>query len=230
MQPETEINGRLSMLVKHLCKGNAAAFARSIRVTQQRFDRLLKSDKKSGKYPMVKPEMIETILAKYPTVNKVWLHTGLGPTFNALTDPHPDFLAVKQSGVPYFAVDFVHECALIQSGHTPSIHCHIDIKMFNHADFWCNVSGQAMNPHITPGDIVAMKEVSERETGIVYGEIYGIVTNHFCIVRRVAKGSSSRCLKLIPSNKSAEYAEQEQEMPWSAIERIYQVLCVVKKL
>ena len=225
----SDTNKRLVTLVKHFAKGNAAAFARSIGVAQQRFDRLLKPNKNSGKYPLVKPEMTDAILAKYSSVQKIWLLSGSGSMLNTLEDPSSDFLAIR-SGIPYFALDFIREYDLIQKMHPESIQFLIDFKMFNHADFWCNLSGRAMEPDIVQGDIVAMKEVVGKEEGFLYGEIYGIVTNNYLIVRRVAKGSSRQHLKLIPSNKSAEYAEQEQEMPWSAVERIYQVLCVVKKL
>jgi len=228
MNSSSDINLRLVTLVQHFSKGNAAAFARSIHVAQQRFDRLLKPDKKNGNYPMVKYEMTDAILDKYPSVQSDWLFSGKGTMINTVDDPPSAY--VHQLGVPYYALDFIHEYDLIQSRVAESIHSYFDIKIFNQADFWCHVSGRSMEPDLAPGDIVAMKEVSGKEAGIVYGEIYGIVTNNFCIVRRAAKGTNRRYLKLIPSNKSTEYAEQEQEIPFTCIERIYKVMCCIKKM
>lgn len=228
MYLSSEINERLNALVKHFTKGNVAAFARSINVSQQRFDRLLKPDKKKGKFPDLNSNMIETILTNYPSINKVWFLSGHGDMLKSTLNDSPRPFVSASQGVPYFAVDFVHEYELINNKHADSILCYFDVKMFNQADFWCNVSGHAMEPYIAPDDIVAMKEVIGKVEGVVYGDIYGIVTNNFCIVRRVAKGNRPNHLKLIPSNKSVEYAEQE--ISYASIERIYQIISVIKKL
>ena len=228
MNTSSEINERLVTLVKHFTGGNAAAFARSIQVAQQRFDRLLKPASKSGKYPMIKPEMAKVILAKYPTIQEVWFLSGFGPMLCTLEEPPLSFSTSSKAGVPYYPIDFVHEFDLIQSKNPKALSYHINFQIFNHADFWCHVNGRSMEPEISSGDIVAMKELSGKEAGIVYGEVYGIITKNFCTIRRVAKGDGDRFLKLIPSNKSSEYAEQE--IPRTAIEHIFQVLCCVKKL
>jgi len=228
MRSSIETNERLKELVKHYTQGNAAAFAKSIEVTQQRFDRLLKIDKKSGKYPAVKGEMINAILDKYPNVQDVWLLAGRGEMLNTLNETPESFIPTPPSGIPYYSADFAHEFDLIKNRHAQSIHYQIDYKIFNHADFWCNFSGHSMEPEITSGDAVAMKEISCNETEVLFGEIYGIVTNNFCTIRRIAKGSKPGYLKLIPSNKSVEYTEQEIKR--SSIEHMFHVLCSVKKL
>jgi len=222
----SELNERLSVLVRYFTKGNVAAFARSIDMKQQSFDRLLKPHKENGKYPMVKPELVGTILTKYPSVHKVWLSTGIGPMLS-LEDPQPPFLSYP-SGVPYYTVDFAREFELIRSKKSEHIGYHIDFKAFNHADFWCNIFGRSMEPEIGSGDMVAMKEIFDKKEGILYGEMYGIVTKKFCVIRRVAKGSRDHQIKLIPSNKNPEYAEQE--IARSAIENLFLVICCAKNL
>ena len=223
----TEINLRLVTLVKHFTHGNAAAFARNIQVMQQRFDRLLKPNRKTGKFPMVKPEIIRDILKQYPSVHDVWLLSGAGPMLHTLEDAPASFQISPPSGVPYYHTDFIHEFELIRNKHAESIGYYIDFKIYNHADFWCYVTGRSMEPEIVSGNVIAMKEVSNKEDGILYGEIYGIVTKNFCTIRCVAKGSNDQSITLIPANKGAEYAEQE--IPRSDIEHIFQVLCCVKK-
>ena len=228
MHTPTETNLRLVELVKHFTDGNAAAFARSINVSQQSFDRLLKVDRKSGKFPMVKPELIRAILTQYPEVHKVWLYTGVGSMLNTIEDPKSSFHVSPPSGVPYFPIDFIHEFELIRNKKAERIGYFIDFKAYNHADFWCHVTGRSMEPEIVAGDFVAMKEIYDKKEGILYGEMYGIVTKSFCTVRRVAKGSNENHLKLIPSNKSAEYAEQEIHR--STIQNLFMILGYVRNL
>jgi hypothetical protein len=228
MRISPEINIRINELVNHFTKGNVAAFARSIHVTQQRFDRLLKPVKKSGKFPMVKLDIVRAILFQYPNVHEVWLLSGAGPMLNTLEEPYSYFHAPHQQSVPYYLLDFIHEFELIKNKHADSIGCYIDFKIFNHADFWCHITGRTMEPEISSGDIVAMKEVVDIEDGILYGETYGIVTKNFCTIRRVVKGSTDAFLTLVPAEKNAEYAEQEIQR--STIKHLFQVLCCVKKL
>jgi len=224
----SEINLRLAALVKHFTDGNAAAFARSIKVAQQRFDRLLKPDKESGKYPIIKPEIVEKILTRYPNVRDIWLLSGSGPMLDTMEDLKPSFHISLPSGVPYFPLDFIHEFELIRSKKAEYIGYPVDFKAFNHADFWCNVTGRSMEPEIVAGDFVAMKEVYDKNEGVLYGEMYGIVTKKFCIIRRVAKGSTDLHIKLIPSNKSAEYAEQE--ILRSSIDNLFLILGYTRNL
>ena len=228
MRTSSEINLRLLKLVEHFTGGNAAAFARSIHIAQQRFDRLLKPVKESGKYPMVKPEIVDMILAQYKMVNDIWLLSGSGSMIKTLIDSPESFVAPPPTEAPFYRVDFIHEYELILNKHAQSIAHQIDLKIFPQVDFWCHVSGHSMEPEIASGDLVAMKEISEVNKGIIYGNVYGIVTKDFCTVRRITAGSNARSITLIPSNKSAEYAQQE--IPRSSIEHLFHVLCCVKKL
>jgi len=224
----SEINIRLKMLVERFTKGSASAFAHSIHLKQQSFDRLLKKNKKNGKFPGVKPEIYDAILKKYPSVQKVWLYTGEGPMLNTIEDPQSPFHISPHSDVPYYRVDFIHEFELIKNKKAEYIGYHVNFQAYNHADFWCHFTGHSMEPEIAAGDFIAMKEIHDKKEGILYGEMYGIVTKNFCTIRRVAKGSSDQRLKLIPSNKSAEYAEQE--IPRPAIQKLFLVICCVKNL
>jgi len=228
MRTSSDINLRLIELVKHFTDGNAAAFARSIQIAQQRFDRLLKPVKKSGKFPIVKPEIVNMILTQYETVSEIWLLSGSGPMIKTLDTSPASFVSPPPPGAPFYNVDFIHEYDLIINKHAESISYYPNMKSFPQADFWCHVTGRSMEPDITSGDPVAMREILDTNKVIVYGQVYGIVTKNFCTVRRVTKGRNDRYLTLIPSNKSPEYAEQE--ILRSSIEHLFHVLGCIKKL
>jgi len=228
MRTSSDINLRLIELVKHFTDGNATAFARTIQIAQQRFDRLLKPVKKSGKFPIVKPEIVNMILAQYESVSEVWLLSGAGSMIKTLVTSPASFAAPPPIGVPFYNVDFIHEYDLIMNKHAESISYYVNIRGIHQADFWCYATGRSMEPEMASGDLVAMKEVLDINKGIIYGSVYGIVTKNFCTVRRVTRGSNDRYLTLIPSNTNPEYAEQE--IPRSSIEHLFQVLCCVKKL
>uniref|UniRef100_UPI0039E4DC5A S24 family peptidase n=1 Tax=Dysgonomonas sp. TaxID=1891233 RepID=UPI0039E4DC5A len=37
----------------------------------------------------------------------------------------------------------------------------MDFQKYNSADCWCNVTGHSMEPSISHGDIIALKEIKE---------------------------------------------------------------------
>ena len=101
MQTPKHINERLRVLIDHFTQGNAAAFAREIKVVQQGFDRLLKQNKTNWRYPTVKPEIIDKILIKYPHVNKIWLLSGAGTMLRILEDPQETLSSVPPSDLTH---------------------------------------------------------------------------------------------------------------------------------
>ena len=225
MQTET-INQRIRKLIDYLSNGNAAQFARSIRMVQQRFDRLLKPNKKTGIYPMVKPEVIHVITKTYPRVNIMWLYLGEGPMI--LPQLHESDHSFFAFGVPYYNIDFNSKTEFIKTNDPMNIDDYINIKAYNHADFWCNVSGHSMYPEINHGDMVAMKDVEDIKNGITYGQVYGIVTKDFCTLTRIVHGKNERYFKITPVNPKPEVAEQEILI--SEIEQLFQVLCCLRRV
>ena len=101
MRAPTQINERLRLLIDHFTQGNAAAFAREIKVVQQGFDRLLKPNKETGRYPAVKPEIVDKILIKYPHVNEIWLLSGAGSMLRVLEDPQQTLSSVPPSDLTH---------------------------------------------------------------------------------------------------------------------------------
>ena len=92
---------------------------------------------------------------------------------------------------------------------------------------WCNLTGHSMEPELSNGDIIALKEVNTPIQYLPSGEIYGIVTDDYRTVKRVRLSHKEGFIRLIPSNKSEEYCEQE--IPISMIRKVYAVLGSIRK-
>jgi len=132
------------------------------------------------------------------------------------------------TGVPYYEVDFIGGFNIIFNDQTTVPTYLIDFKKYNDADCWCNITGHSMEPEITHGDIIALKEVKDWKTFLPYGEVYAIVTKEHRTIKRVTASKKEGYLKLVPTNKSEEYAPQD--IPESVIMRVFKVLGCMKKL
>ena len=86
-----------------------------------------------------------------------------------------------------------------------------------------------MEPLISNGDIIAIKELKNWRDFILYGEAYGIVTEDMRTVKIVTKSEKGDgYLHLVPVNKSAEY--QPQDIPIKLITHVFKILGCMKKL
>lgn len=132
-------------------------------------------------------------------------------------------------GAPYYNVDFIGGFDIIINNQTTNPDYYINYPPYNKEGVvWCNLTGHSMEPELSNGDIIALKEVVN--TPIQYlpsGEIYGIVTEEYRTVKRIRPSVKEGYVKLIPSNKSEEYCEQE--IPISMILKIYTVLGSIRK-
>lgn len=179
---------------------------------------------KSGKSDLG-PKSIEKILITYQDINKAWLLTGEGEMLNGSSS-----LPVKSytTGVPYYNVDFIGGFNLIINDQTVTPEYLIDFKEYNKATCWCNITGHSMEPEITSGDIIALREVID-PSFLPFGEIYAIITtNNMRTIKRIGPASSPENYSLIPTNKAPEYGIQE--IPKNMIYKVYEVLGCMKKL
>lgn len=173
----------------------------------------------------IRPETLEKIKSKYPELNTIWLLTGEGEMLNS-----PSNLPVKgyTSGVPYYNVDFLGGFDLIANDQTVTPEYLIDFKEYNKATCWCNITGHSMEPEITSGDIIALREIKDKSF-LPFGEIYAIITtNGMRTIKRIGPASSPKNYSLIPTNKAPEYGVQE--IPRDMIYKVYEVLGCMKKL
>lgn len=178
---------------------------------------------KSGKSDLG-AKTIEKVLITYQDLNKTWLLTGEGEMLTTSTaTPVKNY----KFGVPYYNVDFIGGFDLVYNDQTIAPEYLIDFAPYNKATCWCNITGHSMEPEISSGDIIALKEIND-PTFLPFGEIYAIVAiNGQRTVKRIGPASTPDCYALIPSNKSPEYGVQE--IPKNYIYKIYQVLGCVKK-
>ena len=100
----------------------------------------------------------------------------------------------------------------------------IDFAPYNHDGvLWCNVTGNSMQPLISSGDIIAIKRMLEWKDFILYGEVYGVVTNDLRTIKIVTKSSKGdEYVRLVPANPSSEY--QPQDLPVKLITQMYKIV------
>ncbi|WP_455095876.1 S24 family peptidase [Prevotella koreensis] len=134
-----------------------------------------------------------------------------------------------EMGNPYYNVDFIGGFDIIMNDQTSNPDYLIDFKKYDNADFWCNITGHSMEPLISNGDIIAMKQMQEWRDFILYGEVYGIVTEDMRTVKVVTKSErGDDFIRLVPVNKSEEY--QPQDIPLKIITHVFKILGCMKKL
>lgn len=201
-----------------------AAFERSIGMSNASFGKSLKGGKAIG------TDKLENILRIYPDINPSWLLTGEGNMLRTESEKEEKLPSVNQTyeGAPYFNVDFIGGFDLIVNDQTRNPDFYINYPPYNQEGVvWCNLTGHSMEPEISNGDIIALREVTTPIQYLPAGEIYGIVTEEYRTVKRVRLSQKEGFVRLIPSNKSEEFCEQE--IPISMILKVYAVLGSIRK-
>lgn len=131
-------------------------------------------------------------------------------------------------GAPYYNVDFIGGFDIVPNDQTRNPDFYINYPPYNQEGVvWCNLTGHSMEPELSNGDIIALKEMKTPIQYLPQGEIYGIVTDEYRTVKRVRKGEQIGYIKLIPSNKSKEFCEQE--IPVEMVVKVFAVLGSMRK-
>lgn len=212
---------RISKVLEYL-KLNASALSRKLGLKNPQVFYDIKA-KKCG----ISKDLANKIQDKFFDIDKTWLLTGEGEMLKTSPDstvPAKSYI----TGVPYYNVDFIGGFDLVLNDQTINPEYLIDFKQYNKATVWCNITGHSMEPEITNGDIVALKEIPDFSF-LPFGEIYAIITtNGMRTIKRIGPASSHDCYSLIPTNKSPEYGVQE--IPKKMIYKVYAVLGCMKKL
>lgn len=180
---------------------------------------------KTGRTPSL--EVIDAILRTFPDVSAEWLIRGEGSMLKSEYNEDKPKISYT-TGVPYYNVDFIGGFDLVLNDQTINPEYNIDFRIYNKADCWCNVTGHSMEPEISQGDIIALKELHDWKTYIPSGEIYALVTTEHRTIKRVSPGKHKGYILLTPSNPSPEYVAQE--IPLSIVQRVYRVLGCMKRL
>lgn len=223
---------RIKILIEHE-EVSPSKFAKMIDFNQSNLSKILNGDRK------VAPNLINAICDKF-NVSYKWLVNGEGSMFLTNSDNNAPVVADTPSadnvptisyshGKPYYNVDFLGGFDIVLNDQTINPEYLIDFKKYDDADCWCNVSGQSMEPLISNGDIIAIKQLNDWREFLLYGEVYGIVTKDMRTVKLVTKSpKGDDYLHLVPVNKSEEY--QPQDIPIKLITHVFQVLGCMKKL
>ena len=160
-------------------------------------------------------------------INIHWLITGRTPMLKEVKDISPS-TNLEHRGSPYYNVDFIGGFDLIFNDQNILPAFYIDFAPYNKEGVvWCNLTGHSMEPELSNGDIIAMKELTTPIAYLPAGEIYGIVTDEYRTVKRMGKSTKEGYVRLIPTNHAPEYSEQE--IPISMIKRIYAVMGSIRK-
>lgn len=213
-------NERLEKLVEYYGNGNKSHFAKMLGVKAQTINTWLSRNTYDT----------ELIFAKCDNINASWLLTGEGNMLRSESEMVEKLPSVNQTyeGAPYFNVDFIGGFDVIVNDQTRNPDFYINYPPYNQEGVvWCNLTGHSMEPEISNGDIIALREVTTPIQYLPAGEIYGIVTEEYCTVKRVRLSQKEGFVRLIPSNKSEEFCEQE--IPISMILKVYAVLGSIRK-
>lgn len=183
---------------------------------------------------------IEDFCKTFGTINPNWLITGegsmliqadtiIGKSTNAQQAANVPSISYTH-GRPYFNVDFLGGFDIIINDQTVLPEYNIDFKPYNKEGvMWCNITGHSMEPLVSNGDIIAIKELKDWRDFILYGEVYGIVTEDMRTVKVVTKSEQGQdFMRLVPINKSEEY--QPQDIPVKLITHVFKVVGCMKKM
>ncbi|MEG1838959.1 MAG: S24 family peptidase [Bacteroidaceae bacterium] len=177
--------------------------------------------KKNG---AISSDVMFKLRSKFPFLNIEWLVLGEGTMLKSESQP----LISYHSGRPYYNVDFIGGFDLVLNDQTINPDYNIDFAPYNKKGvIWCNITGHSMEPEISSGDIIAIREVEEWDKFMSMNETYAIVTkNNLRTVKKIRKGSDDSHLTLVPVNKECDAQEIAIEM----ILKVYSVLGCMKRL
>lgn len=203
---------RVIALVDYYANGNKSQFAKMLGITPQTINTWIARNTFDA----------ELLYAKCETLSADWLLAGKGDMIRNMT-PNINQNGV---GVPYFDVDFCGGFDMMLNDQTAVPTGYINFPQYNRADSWANISGHSMEPLISHGDIIALRKVEDWQTFILYGEIYGIMTEEYRTVKRIRKSDNPDNLLLEPINKGYD----STEIPKAVITGVWQVLGCAKRL
>lgn len=190
-------------------------------------------------------KFIEDFCKTFGAINPNWLITGEGSMLISDGNSQADTISGKDTSVqqavnvpsisythgrPYFNVDFLGGFDIIINDQTVLPEYNIDFKPYNKEGvMWCNITGHSMEPLVSNGDIIAIREMKDWRDFILYGEVYGIVTEDMRTVKVVTKSEQGQdFMRLVPINKSEEY--QPQDIPVKLITHVFKVVGCMKKM
>lgn len=175
-----------------------------------------------NKRKVQKTLLYDDYLTSIPNINRFSQVSDVEGKYEA-----PILLEEPGTGVPYYDVDFCAGFDLVFNDQTTVPAGYVNIPQYRNAESLANITGHSMEPLISNGDIIALKKLEDWRTYLLYGEIYGVMTDEYRTVKKVRRGHDIDHVILEPINK-AEF--EETEIPKSIITGVWTVLGCIKKL
>lgn len=160
----------LYRLVMDKTQGIQSAFAEKINVKQQTFTRLFRPDPRTGRYPVISPEIRSKVCKSF----------ALDSSFFT-ADNDKDLLeadGTRPRLVQTAAAGCLTEQLEVTTERYPVI------RQLPDYDFTIKVSGDSMEPEIKSGDELACVDVS-KESFIQWGKIHVLSTRQGIVVKRI---------------------------------------------
>lgn len=209
----TGIKDRIDSFLKY--KGiSASKFSLTIGASRNYISSMSKS---------IQPAKLQSISVHYPDLNIEWLLIGKGSMLHS-NEASPIF-SEEPRGVPFYDVDFCGGFDMMINDQTMMPSGYIDFPQYNKADSWARITGHSMEPLISNGDIIALRKVEDWQSYLLYGEIYGIMTNEYRTVKRIRKAQDPDKVLLEPINKDFDPIELEKRL----VTGVWAVLGCAKK-
>lgn len=169
----------------------------------------------------------------FPVISERWLNGEVSEMLNPFSrevlaeNKKTAIVNNENRGVPYYDVDFIGGYDLVENDQTAVPAYFIDFPEYNNADEWINITGRSMDPLISHGDKIAVRELREWDTYLLYGEIYALVTDQYRTVKIIRKSKlGNDYLRLVPINSEFD----EQDIPKSIVRHVFNVLGTAKKM
>ena len=170
---------------------------------------------------MPKEDVLEKIVRCYD-VSAYWLLTGEG---SMIGDNQKELTTQNiNDGAPYYDVDFIGGFDEIFNDQTVNPELSITNGICPRAQLWCNITGHSMEPTISNGDIIALRQCSVQD--IQYGEIYAVVMDSFRTVKMLRRSETPGMIRFVPVN-TADF--DPQDFPVKRILKIYEVVGCLRR-
>lgn len=177
-----EVNKRIYDLIQKESDGVISRFAELIGVSQQVVDRLFKPDARSGKYPKVSEGIKEALNGVFG-FTEIWylpeseINVSFSTKREEIYEPKKLVPATSKKGVPYFDETECTGSILSMYNDRPERPSfYINYEHFNDCTAYIPVAGDSMYPKYCSGEIVAVKQIHNKEI-LLWGEVYLVVTN-----------------------------------------------------
>ena len=170
----------------------------------------------------ISEENIARFLAYAPDVNVEWLITGRG----SMMGNNEKELTTQNinDGAPYYDVDFIGGFDEVFNDQTVNPELSITNGICPRAQLWCNITGHSMEPTISNGDIIALRQCSIDD--IQYGEIYAVVMDSFRTVKMLRRSETPGMIRFVPVNT---HDFDPQDFPVKRILKIYEVVGCLRR-